>query len=502
MDAAFYCLLCRKPFHLELENDVQLEIACPVCGGIAARLNQKSHAIDLQPRPETYFQDKTFIPKFAAQDILKELEIVTPTKGEPHAYDSQTGTYFPAKAFIFYILQNRMGKAARKKHLEETLHYIAVETNRAPEELVTPKNLLLLKNGLLNTETLKFETFDSKYFFLNAIRVEYQPEAICPVIEKFLEDTIGKENATIFYELAGYCLWREMPIHKAFMFNGAGSNGKTTTLNILRAFLGKENLAEVPIQSFGGNRFAAGVLENKLANICGDLPKAGLRDTGIFKMLTGGDSVMAEKKYAHPTTFYNYAKMIFSANQLPAVTDDTTAFWRRWTIISFNKTFLRKTADTKLTQKLTTPEELSGLLNKALEYLPLLLERGEFSHSQDTETTRRNYIRASDPVGAFNLEMIVEDANAFVPKPTLYNAFVEYCNHNGMIATQTAVFAQRLRALRPLEDEQKTVDAKRVRVWLGIRLKRNGEDEPVDSDEYDGGSITPLPTKLADFPEN
>jgi Predicted ATPase len=80
-----------------------------------------------------------------------------------------------------------------------------------------------------------------------------------------------------------------------------------------------------------------GYLRGKLANIFADLPSDALRNTG--KVLTGNDRITADRKHRDPIRFTNYAKLIFSCNQLPKVYDMTLAFWRRWLVIQFPNIF-------------------------------------------------------------------------------------------------------------------------------------------------------------------
>ena len=75
-------------------------------------------------------------------------------------------------------------------------------------------------------------------------------------------------------------------------------------------------------------------------------------------MLVSGDSITAERKFEQPFTFRNYAKLIFSANEIPASDDKTDAFYRIQIIFHFDKKFQYGSEDTKLIEKITTPEEL------------------------------------------------------------------------------------------------------------------------------------------------
>ena len=51
-----------------------------------------------------------------------------------------------------------------------------------------------------------------------------------------------------------------------------------------------------------------------------------LKETGIFKQITGNDLVEAEHKYKGPFSFRSFAKLIFSCNVLPPSPEDTVAF--------------------------------------------------------------------------------------------------------------------------------------------------------------------------------
>lgn len=46
-----------------------------------------------------------------------------------------------------------------------------------------------------------------------------------------------------------------------------------------------------------------------------------------------------EGKFKSGFTVYSYAKMIFAANELPEITMDTYAFWRRRIVVEFLNTF-------------------------------------------------------------------------------------------------------------------------------------------------------------------
>ena len=133
----------------------------------------------------------------------------------------------------------------------------------------------------------------------------------------------------------GYALWRGMPAQVSFILVGEGANRKSTLFAILKSMLGARNVTSFAIQELENEKFLRGALYGKLVNIRSELPSAALKDTGIFKHLTGGDPISTDVKYGRPFTFVSYAKLIFATNRIPKTPDDTDAFFRRWIIISF-----------------------------------------------------------------------------------------------------------------------------------------------------------------------
>jgi putative DNA primase/helicase len=81
--------------------------------------------------------------------------------------------------------------------------------------------------------------------------------------------------------------------------------------------LGHQNVSGESLHRLLENRFASAELYGKLANVDADLSKEALKNTGILKKLAGGDYIAAEKKFLPAFKFVNYAKLLFSANEIP-----------------------------------------------------------------------------------------------------------------------------------------------------------------------------------------
>jgi P4 family phage/plasmid primase-like protien len=381
-------------------------------------------------------------------------------------YDDLNGIYTPNGEIIIETeLTRYLQENFRIRYLPDIIGYIRGKTYfKRPKN---PINKIACINGLLNIETKELEPFTPEEFIISRIPVSYAPGLKCLKIEEFLIEVVG-DDTPIIQEAIGYCLLQAMPFHVAIMLVGGGANGKSTLINLIKRFLGPENVASLTLQEICTDLPAKANLYGKLANLCADLPAKLLKNTGIFKTLTGNDAISARQLYRPYFNFTNTAKMFFSANKIPPTDDDTNAFFRRWIIIECPNVFVGKKRDPAILSKISTPNELSGLLNWTLEGLYRLLEQGEFSRSKTMEQQRKEYIRKSNTAMAYieeNLELKM-DPDAFIEERELYEKYVSWCQKNKCKPTRKAEFTQTLYLTLPgVEQGERRIRGKRIKVY-------------------------------------
>jgi len=358
-------------------------------------------------------------------------------------YFFDEGVYVPAEAMVRAYCEMALETKYTSRHVSETIHYLVSSSFRERKE--PEARFINLANGVYDLQTAKLLPHNPEMLFFNKIPVNFDPNAKCPAIEAFL-DEVAPESKDVLIEWVGYCLYREYLIHKALFLKGTGRNGKSTYLELLNALLGHDNVSNTEIQQFGENRFASSRLYAKLANVAADVPARKMVETGRFKMLTGGDTIEAEKKFKDGFSFRNYAKLAFSGNQVPETEDESDAYFRRILLVTFSRTF-QKDEGLKIRKlkELTTPEELSGLLNLALEKLQGLLTRGYFIGEQDIDVVRKEYQRASSSIAAFVQDCVqwtgvYED---WLETQELYNAYARYCREMKLNPAQLRAFCMK-----------------------------------------------------------
>lgn len=421
-------------------------------------------------------------------------------------YHEDEGVWKPdGEAFIKKVCEliiNALGypEFATIRRIAEIVHHIKRYPQFHPDELnrAWREGWINCRNGVINIYTGEFKPHSPEFFFTWRINAEYNPEAEGNLIEQYL-NTVS-EDRELLEEIIAYCLIPGQPCKKFFILYGPTDSGKSTFIYLVEKFLGEDNCANVPLQHLEKNRFALSQLVGKLANLFADLPLTSLDACPNVKAITGGDTLFVEKKFQQGYFTKIDAKLIFSANALPIVEEETDAFWNRVVIVKFPYKFPK---NEKFKEELTKPEELSALLNIVLKAIPRVFEK-KFE-GVDVERIVREWKIASDPLSVFIDECIeiyyTADDNYIDPdiyefKSDIFNAFKRFCAKMGVESAYAVNYDQfckefvkrlRDRGIR-LQEGRKERDGKKLRVWWGIKLKEDDTDDfDVQTPPSDGG---------------
>ena len=216
----------------------------------------------------------------------------------------------------------------------------------------------------------------------------------------FLEEIFqgDQERVSVLQELFGYCFFRDTRLEKFFILQGNGSNGKSTTLAILKMLLGEENIATLSIDQLSDSRLRY-FLHGATANICSDLPEMDRVEEGLLKCITSGESIVCDRKYKDGVRFTPWCKLIFSTNPLPRFADTTLAIWRRLLLIPFEYTVTPDKVDVNLKKKLA--KELPGILLWALQGAARLHKTDRFTSSVKCQRANNSHRATCFPIYAF-----------------------------------------------------------------------------------------------------
>ncbi|WP_319507855.1 phage/plasmid primase, P4 family [uncultured Methanolobus sp.] len=392
------------------------------------------------------------------------------------------GVYVPGgEDIIARIVQTSLGDASKKRHISEILNFVQLETliprNRINHDL---KRINLL-NGLYNLETNQLEPHTSDYISIVQLPVLYDPDAKCPLIEKFVSEVLEPKRVPVIYEILGYCMIPDTRIEKSVMFLGKGANGKSVMLSMFGEFLGGQNTSAESLHMLEKDPYSTAELYGKLANIFPDLASRAIYENSTFKMLTGNEKeIRAQRKFEHPFKFKNTARLIFSANELPPVPGHDFAYFRRWVLLKFPNTYEGKRADKNLIDKLTQPGELSGLFNLCVKALKVLLQRGEYSYDLTTEEVMKLYRINSDPIAQFADDCILH-SEQHTAKSVMYNHYILWCKKNEIEPQHTNVFSKRFKKLG-YDDGRGGSDGDRYYMWKNCSFNTNVQGDKICMD--------------------
>ena len=418
---------------------------------------------------------KVFNPK-KMSDYVQESHhfLATSQNSDLWIYHPETGIWKPdGSEKLHKICEDLLQHRWRRAHVAEVETHVRHGNYVPITDLGGPINKLVVKNGVLDLETRQLQPFTHDLYATTAIPVAYNPDADCPRTKKFFSEVVPEKKVPVLEEITGYCLHRSYPIAVITILTGTGANGKTVFLRLLAAFLGVDNYSSVDIQNLTEESFRAAELYSKLANISGDLPSKPIKDSGLIKKATGQDPITAAKKYRDPFQFFNYGKLIFSANEVPDTYDDSDAFYRRINLAEFPNKFEPDDpkTDPNLIEKLTTPEELSGLLNLALDGLDRLLSKGMFTGQQTTEDRKMDYMSRSNTAKYFMMKYVEQtlDPEYCITKGDLYEHYVYMCHGMGATPKSDNWFSRLMKRIVPYASEGYEGKTK---IWHGIKVNQ------------------------------
>jgi putative DNA primase/helicase len=423
--------------------------------------------------------------------ILKKLNIYSikdDLKSEMWVY--KEGIYEPnGKSEIKILLRNLLGSFYSQFIFGKVIEKIEPDTFINIDEFfkVRHPNEVPVENGILNIQTLKLTPFTREKIFFNKLPVKYIPGETCPKIESFLKEVLkNKDDLDVFYELAGFGLTKEYSIEKACMMVGEGRNGKGKSIELIKRLVGVNNCCSIPLTSLVPESFSVSELFGKMFNLAGDIGNQDLKDTSMFKGLTGRDLISGKRKFQRDIHFENYAKFIFACNELPMVYDLTKGFWDRWILLEFPYTFVTqeeydleinkdnlKIRNPNIINEISTPQEMSGLLNKALEGLKRIKEKKNFSSTKGSEDIKNMWIRKSNSFIAFCYEELEEVSDGAISKKELRKRYAEYCNKNKVGSKSDYAIKKVLQDTYGVVDERRTIlNGIYEFFWVGLRFKK------------------------------
>lgn len=409
-----------------------------------------------------FFKKTTFLFDKFATYLKNNLNIIR-IDGRLHMYED--GIYIAGEKRLEAEMIKLIPNLSANKRREVMAYLeLLVTTNTKP----TSANYIAFRNGVYNIVDDTLEEFSAGHIITNRIDYDYNPNAKSEVVDRTLDKLAcgDKEIRALLEEAIGYCFFRRNELRKCFILTGDKRNGKSTYLSVIETLLGENNIASLDLKELD-KQFKTAELFGKLANIGDDIGDEFIPNPAIFKKLVSGNSITVERKGKDPFKFANYAKLLFSANDIPRIKDKSGAVKDRLIIIPFEATFSKSDPDYDpyIKDKLTTQDAIEYFIKLGVAGLKRVLENKAFTTSQKVEKTIVDYEQSNNPILLFFEEL---DKERIINEPTnhVYQRYTEFCHAGQFTPLSNIEFSKQTKKHFNLEIVSKKIKGKVYRVFV------------------------------------
>jgi P4 family phage/plasmid primase-like protien len=434
VDSADPTLVAREARIAKRLEAIEIEVEAKRRAKKAAKKAAKTAPAD----PARFFDINGLLVETLAREVMGADHFAYGIDGQ--FWRHHDGVWVPAQHEIAHRATRLLGERHRNSHVTNVEGKIEAWVPRLSAEPV--EQYINFRNGLLDWRTGELLSHDPKVLSTTQLGTEWNPDAKCPAVDKFLAAVVAPDVVETMWEVIGYLMYSGNPLHKAFLLLGPGGNGKSTFIHMIQALLNPANCSAVTLNDLNDNRFAASELLGKLANLAGDIEGTFQKETARFKAVTAGDRIPGERKNANRFMFTPWCSFVFSANRIPGSADTTPGYLRRWVPIRFDSRFA--VPDIHVGERITTPDELAGVAARAVPALRRLLARRMFESTPTMDETMDHFARRIDQVAQWIEDRCELVPDHFTDRATAYASYKLWSSGEGHAGMTTATLYERL----------------------------------------------------------
>lgn len=311
------------------------------------------------------------------------------------------------------------------RNRSEVVGHVRALTHVSRAHFDTDPNIINMSNGLYHVTDGRFEPHRHDYLSLSKMVVDYDPRATCPIIDGFVKDVADPRRIQAIYEIAGYAILPRKRMKRGVIFVGPPNTGKTTMTNLMGTFVGEDRVTDVSPITIGGYTHATYELYGKLLNRVDDLGETPITETGVLKSILSSGPVWANQKYGNPFSFRPNVLVIFGCNKVPTCPDKS--MMDKFDILEFMQARSDHEVNMNIGDEMTTPQELSGLFNKAMAAIRIAIKKKTFDGSFTLADRQKAYEYLSNPFALFVNECCkMTNPEAQTDKELLRKVYVEW----------------------------------------------------------------------------
>lgn len=437
-----------------------------------------------------------FSPTKATAALLKVLKLAKAAGGDNrdpiYYYNGQI--FVPdGERIINNILNKAAGDLATIKNKKETVTRLHDLLLNYPVTFDHDPFLLGVRNGVVDLRTGEHRPYSPEDLMTDQIQVTFDKEAICPRFIQFLKEVAPNEidQCTLVDWFAIHSIKLMFPY--IMFLNGLGRNGKGIYERVMKRFYGEDAFCGMALEelTLKNNRFAGAELAGKRGQIvseAGEEQSKGKRriPTAFLKNSTGDGIIDSDRKNKSRIKFKPFHATTVDSNDMPLIDDMSKGWIERFCKVDMPFHYvdnpdpsnpMERQKDPHLFEKLTTEEELSGILNLIIERT-IKLSKTMTITKRPGEEMFAEYRKQSNSINTFLEEYCDYDLMGGPGKDVfldiVYDAYKTWCE----IVVCDKVDAKRFgAAVKKMCDnhppERIHVDNTKKRIYRGFRFDAN-----------------------------
>jgi P4 family phage/plasmid primase-like protien len=282
----------------------------------------------------------------------------------------------------------------------------------------------------------------------------FAPDARSQRWEKFLDDLFRDDSdkaqkiACLQEVFGGALFGLSTRFQKCAVATGGGSNGKSTLFTIIRTLFPDGKVQAIPPKKWE-HGFTLANFRGTLLNLVSDMPHGAIIDSEHFKEIIAGDVVTAEEKHKPAFSLRPIAGHVFACNELPATSDHSFGFWRRFLVIPFLRNFEDDPArDTMIAEKIIATER-AGVLAWLVTGARRLDAAKTYTVPASHAAAMTKWQNEANTVGLFKAECTAPwpKLGTGIQASRLYALYRNWAELGGFKSVARTQFAQRMAAL-------------------------------------------------------
>lgn len=351
-------------------------------------------------------------------------------------YNGQYWEMFKTRSEAFTFLKAKisdvLGEYVSARLIKDILELALSRALRDERRYVfeTKPSLVSFKNTAVDGDTMMFIPNSPELYILGGFDFEIKQDLNVGKTLSLFTETLG-ENAPFMIEFFGSMFHRDYrPFQYAVIITGQAGAGKSYLVELMRAFIGKKMTTSLSLEQIAKDKFMTAEMYGSYANIKSDLKNDFIPDFETINNLTGQDSLQVQRKGENSFSFTNHAKLLFTANEAPAIKPNAGIRRRMKIVVAKSAPHIAKSDDDD--NYVEYMKDRGAFVYYAMSLYMEAKNKRKMSLTQDIEYATAEWFLKGDDIENWANEHLVADSNSRPRSNWIYNELKYYWEENGM----------------------------------------------------------------------